>query len=171
MKISPFPKFTVQEIISKIWLFHKTWLCCEFCQRFHWMGRFFTLFKGTISFVILTNKQMCPSWGLESVVSVFINKYSTITSYLTVSKGLIENQRRNCVLISLETEIHKNEGKNWHPLFSKIYLLWYTLCLCVCIIFVFLVFTFMYLKKVKRPVNKTVEFLVKQRRFLFLSYE
>ena len=63
------------------------------------------VFKGIISFVISTKKQdlvqqICPYLGLESVMSAIINKYSTVSSYLTVSKGLIENLRRNYVIFT-----------------------------------------------------------------------
>ena len=64
------------------------------------------VFKGTISFVILTNKQglvqqICPYLGLEVVMSIVINKYSTKGSYFTVSKGLIENQQKElCVIFT-----------------------------------------------------------------------
>ena len=34
-------KLADQELILKIWLFDKTWLCCEFCQCFHWVGILF----------------------------------------------------------------------------------------------------------------------------------
>ena len=44
-----------------------------------------------------------------------INKYSTISSYLTASKGLIENQRRNYEFFSLETEL----AKFWSVKYTK----------------------------------------------------
>ena len=81
---------------------------------------FLMVSKRTMSFIILTNKQrlvqqIFPCLRMESVMSVAINKYCPISSYLTVSKSLIKNQQRNYVLLSLGTE----QLKFWSVKYTK----------------------------------------------------
>ena len=69
---------------------------------------FHMVLKGTIPIVILllllfwqTNRVWFNKFTyIKSVVSAVINKYSTISSYLAVPKGLIENQRRFYVIFT-----------------------------------------------------------------------
>ena len=93
---------------SKNWLFHKTWLCCKFFQRFRTVGIFFTWFlRGPHPLLFWQIASGWPNLGLESVMSAVINKCCTISSYLAVSRDFIENQRKNCRLFSLETRSSK----------------------------------------------------------------
>ena len=70
---------------------------------------------------------ICPCLGMEFVMNAIINKYSAVSSYLTVSNGLLENQWRIYVLLSLETEpskfwsvkYTKIRRKRWHSVFFK----------------------------------------------------
>ena len=64
---------------------------------------------------IMVVRNIYPYLGLEFVMSAAINKYSNISWYLTVSKSLIEKQRMNYVLFSLETK----SSKFWSVKYTK----------------------------------------------------
>ena len=64
---------------------------------------------------IMVVRNIYPYLGLEFVMSAVINKYSNISWYLTVSKSLIEKQRMNYVLFSLETK----SSKFWSVKYTK----------------------------------------------------
>ena len=53
------------------------------------------------------------------MMNVVINKYRTVSSYLIVSMGLIDNKQRSYFLVVkiLVCKMRKNENKNWHPFF------------------------------------------------------
>ena len=64
---------------------------------------------------IMVVRNIYPYLRLEFVMSAVINKYSNISWYLTVSKSLIEKQRMNYVLFSLETK----SSKFWSVKYTK----------------------------------------------------
>ena len=115
-------------------MFDKTWLCCKLCQCFHWVSIFFIWYsKGPYPLLFWQAGSgfgifgICPCLGMEFVMNAIINKYSAVSSYLTVSNGLLENQWRIYVLLSLETESSKFwsvkytkiRRKRWHSVFFK----------------------------------------------------
>ena len=66
-------------------------------------------------------QQIYPYLGLGFIMNAAINKYSNISTYLTVSKGSIENQQINYVLFSLQTESSKFWSVNYTKILASIY--------------------------------------------------
>ena len=106
-----------------------------FCLQLQWKlnnGRNYLIFGPYIfakKVMVSVNKQKSVYFQM----SVVINKYSTISSYLTVKSFNRKLAKELCVVFTwnwvikiVARKIYKNLKRNWYPFFSKSYLL-YTL--------------------------------------------
>ena len=111
VRIRPFPKFTDQEIVSKIWLFDKTRLRCGFYQRFYWVGIFFTWYSNG-PYPLLFSKTSRAWFNKFAHLRIKPVMSAIISSYLTLSKGSMENQNSGL-------QNTKKWEKNWNSCFFQ----------------------------------------------------